>query len=146
MCDFISFFVSVKNNKIVVGKPTSHSDASVHSAMGDWREAEWTEEKDLVVRVNDDEDKSAYKATVLALAKDRKAFCKEFSPGKDKDGNEFHFNSKGFHRAGDKPAVTWADGSKAWYKDGLQHRVGDKPAEIRADGTKTWFKKGKFVK
>jgi hypothetical protein len=47
------------------------------------------------------------------------------------------------YRDGDKPAEVWADGTLAWYKNGLWHRDGDKPAVIHANGTLAWWKNGK---
>src|SRR5210317_1801780 len=111
MCHFLSFFVSVKENKLVVGDPTSHSNAPVHSAISDFREAEWIEDK-LTIRVADGEDLNAYKATVFAKAKTLKDLCKLLSPSKDKDGNTFYFNEFGYHRE-NGPAVEWANGYKA---------------------------------
>ena len=40
MCNFVSFFVSVIENKIVCGNPFSHTGAPVHSGIGDWRDKE----------------------------------------------------------------------------------------------------------
>jgi len=41
----------------------------------------------------------------------------------------------------DGPAVEYANGDKAWYRDGLLHRE-DGPALVRTDGTKAWFLAG----
>ena len=140
MCEFISFFVSVKQNQLVCGNPTSHSNAPVHSGQLDWREAEWTEHG-LTVRVANDEDLNAYKATVLALCPDREALVDRFSPSVDLDGNKYYFNINGFHCI-NGPAVEYADGYKAWWVDGKRHRI-DEPAVEYADGGKAWYVDGK---
>ena len=108
MCEFVSFFVSVEKNAIVAGRPESHWSAPVSSADGDWREAEWTE-NGLTIRVMDDEDESAYRATVLALAPERAALCARLSPSTDIVGNVYHFNEHGYHRVGGP-----APRQKAW--------------------------------
>jgi len=37
-------------------------------------------------------------------------------------------NEKGqLHSYNDKPAQTWSNGTKYWYKNGLQHREGINP-------------------
>ena len=46
------------------------------------------------------------------------------------------------HRDGGKPAVIWADGSEAYYKDGKIHRDGDLPAVIWADGSEEYWVNG----
>ena len=141
MCEFISFFVSVKKNSLVCGDPNSHSNTPVHSGLEDWREAEWTD-KGLEIRINPGEDLNAYKVTVLAKVKTRAGLCKFLSGSKDLDGNRYWFNTKGLHRLGDKPAYVWAGGNKSWYKNGQHHRDGDEPACIWADGSQEWYKNG----
>ena len=140
MCEFISFFCSVKENKLVCGNPTSHSGAPVHSGMDDWRECEWTKYR-LEIRVNKSEDESAYRATIFSKAKNRKELCKLLSPSKNIDGDIFYFNEKGFHRT-DGPAVEYANGDKEWYVEDKLHRT-DGPAIEWADGSKEWYIVGK---
>lgn len=48
----------------------------------------------------------------------------------------------GIHRDGDKPAVIHANGSRFWFKSGIEHRDRDKPAAIFGDGTMVWFDGG----
>ena len=43
------------------------------------------------------------------------------------------------HRINDLPAIEYANGTKAWYKNGKCHREMDKPAFEYADGTKRWY-------
>ena len=45
------------------------------------------------------------------------------------------------HRDGG-PAITKADGTKKWYRDGYKHNT-DGPAVIHADGSKEWWENGK---
>ena len=141
MCEFLSFFVSVKKNQVVCGDPFSHSNCKVSSSDGDWREAEWTD-RELEIRTTKDEDNSAYIATVTALAKTRAELCKILSPSKDMDGKQYWFNDKGLNRDGDLPAVINADGSQVWWKNGQRHRDGDLPAVICANGAQEWYKNG----
>ena len=140
MCEFISFFCSVKENKLVCGNPMSHSLAPVHSGMDDWRECEWTKDR-LEIRVNKSEDESAYRATILSKAKNRKELCELLNPSKNIGGDIFYFNEKGFHRT-DGPAIERANGDKAWYIDGKRHRI-DGPAIEYADGNKAWYVEGR---
>ena len=48
------------------------------------------------------------------------------------------------HRDGDRPAVIWANKVKIWYRDGKRHRDGGLPAVVSANGTKKWYKNGYF--
>ena len=56
-------------------------------------------------------------------------------------GTKRWFNLEGQLDRLDGPAVEWADGYKAWYKDDLLHRL-DGPAVEYADGTNIWYKDG----
>ena len=143
MCEFLSFFVSVKKNQVVCGNPQSHSNCKVSSSDGDWREAEWTE-NGLEIRTTKDEDNSAYVATVTALAKTRAELCKMLSPSRDRNGNQYWFNDKGYYRDGDLPAIITADGSQEWWKNNQRHRDGDLPAVIDVDGSQAWWKNGQL--
>ena len=51
--------------------------------------------------------------------------------------------TKEWHRE-DGPAVEWADGSKAWYRNGKWHRE-DGPAVEWVDGNKDWYIDGKSM-
>lgn len=53
------------------------------------------------------------------------------------DGSKAWYQEGLRHRQ-DGPAFEWADGLKVWYKEGELHRL-DGPAIERADGTKAWF-------
>jgi hypothetical protein len=48
------------------------------------------------------------------------------------------FNKDGQRHREDGPAITWADGFKAWYFNDQLHRT-DGPAIENADGDKTWW-------
>lgn len=56
-------------------------------------------------------------------------------------GKEWYKNGKS-HRGGDKPAIISVAG-KSWWKNGELHRAGDKPAIIWSDGSKQWYKNNK---
>ena len=117
MCDFISFFTSVKKDKLICGDPMSHTNAPVHSGLDDWRECEWIDNK-LTIRVTNGDDESAYRATILSKAKNRSELVKYFGgKGIDNEGNIFYFNEKGFHRT-DGPAIVWANGAVAYFIEG----------------------------
>jgi hypothetical protein len=63
----------------------------------------------------------------------------------DRDGNKFYFKDSAmtlFHRL-DGPAVSTANGSKAWYVDDKRHRLNG-PAVEAADGDKAWYVDGKL--
>ena len=46
------------------------------------------------------------------------------------------------HSFDDEPAISYSNGDKYWYKDGLCHRDNDSPAIIYNDGSKFWYKDG----
>ena len=143
MCDFLSFFASVEQNKLVCGNPTSHFNAPVHSGQGDWRECEWVDNK-LTIRVTNGDDESAYRATILSKAKNLSELVKYFSgKGADIKGNTFYFNEKGFHRI-DGPARVWTSGAVEYWLDNKLHRT-DGPAIIRADGYVAYWVNGEKV-
>ena len=54
---------------------------------------------------------------------------------------EFWICDGQLHRDRDEPAVTWADGSKEWWKHGQRHRTNG-PAIMRADGMRAWYIEG----
>ena len=146
MCHFISGFVSVRHNQIVIGNPKSHSDATVHSGMDDWREFELIKDDKINIRVAKDDDKNAYLATMMVILDNkltRAKLAKLHSPSTTKNGDKFYWNRNGYHRTGDKPAIICADGSKEWLVDGKRHRNNDQPAIIWAGGSKEWWVNGK---
>jgi len=57
-------------------------------------------------------------------------------------GNRYYNDQFQLHRL-DGPAVDYANGTKAWWKNGKLHRL-DGPAVERANGTKAWWKNGKL--
>jgi len=119
---------------------------------GNYREFEWTDEDEnsLDVRVEDGEDKSAYKAFIVAdlpvlagqTINSRQDLIKTIKTG-CVDGDRYYYKNGKLHRDGDKPAVIWADGTKFYYKNGKLHRGGDKPAVIYTNGTK-YYKNGEL--
>ena len=60
------------------------------------------------------------------------------------DGTKRWYNERGeLHREeNDLPAIEYADGKKAWYKNGQLHRDNDLPAVIYYWGDKYWYKNG----
>ena len=61
------------------------------------------------------------------------------------NGKNFWFkeNTKILHRE-NGPAVEWPDGSKQWFKNGLEHRENG-PAEEWATGVKNWWLDGRPI-
>ena len=121
MCQFISGFISVRHNQIVIGDPKNHSGAIVDSGMDDWREFELIKDDKIDIRVAVDDDKNAYLATMMVLLDNkltRVKLAKLYSPSTNKYGDKFYWNRNGYHRTGDKPAVIWADGTKEWWVNG----------------------------
>lgn len=58
-------------------------------------------------------------------------------------GTEEWYDQDGqFHRDGDLPAVTYANGDKFWYQYGKLHRENDLPACEFGSGTKNWYQHG----
>jgi hypothetical protein len=49
------------------------------------------------------------------------------------------------HRDGDKPAITYKDGTKFWLRHGRPHRGGGRPAVVRANGDMEWYVDGRKV-
>jgi hypothetical protein len=41
-----------------------------------------------------------------------------------------------YHRGNDKPAITWGNGIKQWFKMGLRHRENNKPIVVEPGGEK----------
>jgi len=65
------------------------------------------------------------------------------NPTIDSRGNKFWLDESGeYHRDGDLPAVEYANGKKAWYKNGQLHRDNDLPAVIYYWGDKYWYQNG----
>ena len=63
----------------------------------------------------------------------------------DAQGTQFWFADAEhtiLHRV-DGPAMSFSDGTKAWYKDGLLHRIGG-PAFEYANGTQLWMVNGNY--
>jgi len=46
------------------------------------------------------------------------------------------------HRDGDLPALTFTDGSKSWYINGIRHRDNNLPACMWNNGDQSWWKNG----
>jgi hypothetical protein len=59
------------------------------------------------------------------------------------DGAECHINNLGQLHRDDGPAVICTDGSKYWYKDGLQHREGGPAVTWQPHGSQLWIVEGK---
>jgi len=62
-------------------------------------------------------------------------------------GNKIYYKDRAMtklHRLDGRPAVEYADGSKAWYVDGQLHRLDGRPAIEAADGSKYWFVDGQL--
>ena len=58
-------------------------------------------------------------------------------------GDVFYYNEKNESHREDGPAVEYANGYKAWYRNGKLHRE-DGPAVEYANGNKYWYKNGKL--
>jgi hypothetical protein len=59
------------------------------------------------------------------------------------DKGAFYYNSANqYHRDYDLPAVTWSDGTREWWLNGVPHRDNDLPAFLYADGTQYWYVNG----
>lgn len=58
------------------------------------------------------------------------------------EGHAFSGLDGKMHSVGDKPAVTYADGTKWWYRNNLVHRDGDLPAVIWWNGVQEWWQNG----
>lgn len=56
----------------------------------------------------------------------------------DENGTVYSSNENGKLDREDGPAIEYADGSTAWYKNGNQHRIGG-PAIETSDGLKQWY-------
>lgn len=54
--------------------------------------------------------------------------------------------NRNYHSIYDRPATSWYNGCKIWWKNGIWHRDNDKPAIIESDGTKKWFQNGRLLK
>ena len=59
----------------------------------------------------------------------------------DEHGTVRYFDGDGERHREDGPAIEWADGTRAWYRNGELHRE-DGPAIEWADGTRQWFLNG----
>ena len=59
----------------------------------------------------------------------------------DNYGTRWYRNVMGQLHRTNGPAIEYADGSKAWYQNGLRHRT-DGPAVEYSDGVKAWFING----
>ena len=152
MCHYVSFCVPrIKEDelyylRIFVGSLDSHAgiEEGWNLKAGEYREAEWTENdsgESLVVRVEDDEEESIYRAAILAEFPTRVALINSVKIGKI-DGNKYWYKEGILHRE-DGPAIDLVDGSKEWYKEGLRHRK-DGPAVEYVSGTRKWYKEGKL--
>jgi hypothetical protein len=60
------------------------------------------------------------------------------------NGTKAWYQNGKVHRDNDNPAIILSDGSKSWYQNDKLHRYNDKPAIEYADGTKHWYKNGKL--
>ena len=60
----------------------------------------------------------------------------------DDYGTVRYYNEQGQLHREDGPARVYADGTKAWWINGLRHKE-DGPAVEYADGTKYWYLNGK---
>ena len=59
------------------------------------------------------------------------------------DGTKYWYRNDQLHRE-DGPAIEYADGTKYWYRNGQLHRE-DGPAIEYADGTKWWYFRGEQI-
>jgi hypothetical protein len=55
----------------------------------------------------------------------------------DSDGTKVTFKNNILHSYNDKPAVEWRDGSKYWYRNGMNHRLYGPAVEFNND--KYWY-------
>ena len=177
MCHYVSFCVPrIKEDesyylRIFTGDLYYHSGiaAGWNLKPGEYREAEWTEDdsgESLIVRVENNEKESSYKAAILAEFPTREKLIQSIKIGKV-NGNKYWYKNGKYHREdgpalelvnGDKywckegkihredgPAIEYAIGNKEWYKEGIRHRENG-PAVEHINGDKYWYKDGEFWK
>ena len=76
--------------------------------------------------------------------------CNQLHRNKDRpaityrDGTRRWYKYGKIHREGDQPAIIYWYGIRKWYKHGKIHREGDQPAIIFSDGTRKWYKHGEW--
>ena len=59
----------------------------------------------------------------------------------DEKGTRRYYNRDGYLHRDNGPAVIWADGTCAWFQNGLRH-CANGPAVEWTDGTKWWYLQG----
>ena len=152
MCHYVSFCVPrIKEDesyylKIFVGNFYSHSgiEEGWNLKAGEYREAEWTKNdsgESLVVRVENNEKESSYKAAILAEFPTREKLIQSIKIGKV-NGYKCWYKRGVLHRE-DGPAIECINGTKEWCKEGKLHRE-DGPAIECANGDKECYKDGKL--
>lgn len=125
MCEFVSFVIGKKNEKVYWGNLNSHAgiEAGWHLKPESYRECEWTMDdsgESLIVRVTDDEDANFYKSSILGRWPTRKDLLKYISEGIGKSNRAKHK----YDANGNETSVEYSDGSWAkWEYDANGNRT-----------------------
>ena len=125
MCEYVSFVATTEGSLEIYVAPglDSHGSARAGWKIRDGAECEWTGKgpESLAVRFEDEAVRAVVRAMILEKYPNRTALINSITETRNASGSREWYKYGKLHRAGDKPAIEWADGTRYWYKIGRAH-------------------------